>query len=155
MCGAAVRGAPGGIGCVPAWSEVRRVLRRVLGRVLTYVLGRAVALVPLLASAFRLGPEEHPVSDPQPVEHHPRRTRRQPDRPAAAAATVSPLRRPIENRQPLVDIECIAEYLGDSVRHIRRLVDEKRIPYFKVGRLVRFDRAEIDRWLEDNRPSGP
>ena len=33
----------------------------------------------------------------------------------------------------LVDVETIAEHLGVEVRHIRRLVHEKRIPFIKVG----------------------
>jgi excisionase family DNA binding protein len=52
---------------------------------------------------------------------------------------------------PLLDYQQLAEWLNDSVRHLRRLVDEGRIPYVKVGHFVRFDRLAIDRWLEANR----
>lgn len=41
--------------------------------------------------------------------------------------------------------------LGVEVRHVRRLVQERRIPYIKWGHLLRFDPAEINRWLEDHR----
>jgi excisionase family DNA binding protein len=59
-------------------------------------------------------------------------------------------------RRPLVDIHGIAEYLGDSERHVRRLVAEQRIPYLKVGRLLRFDCDEVDRWLDAHRrPAKP
>jgi excisionase family DNA binding protein len=51
----------------------------------------------------------------------------------------------------LIDIATLADRLGDSERHIRRLVAERRIPFLKVGRLVRFDSAEIIRWLDDGR----
>lgn len=51
----------------------------------------------------------------------------------------------------LIDIATLAERLGDSERHIRRLVAERRIPFLKVGRFVRFDSAEIVRWLDDGR----
>ncbi len=51
----------------------------------------------------------------------------------------------------LVDIETLANHLGDSVRHVRRLVAEKRFPYLKVGHLVRFDTQEIAQWLNDAR----
>ena len=44
----------------------------------------------------------------------------------------------LAERRPLVDIHSIAAYLGDSERHVRRLVAEQRIPYLKVGRLLRF-----------------
>lgn len=32
-----------------------------------------------------------------------------------------------------------------------RLRSEKKIPYSKVGRQVRYDRHEIDKWFEDHR----
>ena len=48
----------------------------------------------------------------------------------------------------LVDVETIAEHLGVEVRHIRRLVHEKRIPFIKWGHLVRFDPTEVAEWLE-------
>ena len=56
----------------------------------------------------------------------------------------------------LLDIEQLAEHLGTSHRHIRRLIAEKRIPYVKVGRLIRFDPAEIAAWRDCGRhPSEP
>jgi excisionase family DNA binding protein len=51
----------------------------------------------------------------------------------------------------LIDAETVAEYLGTSVRHIRRLVDERRIPFVKVGRHVRFDVDEVSAWVDDHR----
>jgi DNA binding domain, excisionase family len=53
-----------------------------------------------------------------------------------------------ENGPPLMDIEAVAAYLAVNVRHVRRLVSERRIPYLKVGHLVRFDPAEIAIWLD-------
>jgi excisionase family DNA binding protein len=47
----------------------------------------------------------------------------------------------------LLTIDQIAEQLNVSVRHVRRLVAEKRVPYLKVGKFVRFDPAEIGEWL--------
>ena len=40
---------------------------------------------------------------------------------------------PQTSHQALKDINNAATYLDDSVRHLRRLVDERRIPYLKVG----------------------
>jgi excisionase family DNA binding protein len=51
----------------------------------------------------------------------------------------------------LLDIEGLAVCLGTSIRHVRRLVAERRIPYVKVGHYVRFDREEIVRWLDERR----
>ena len=52
-------------------------------------------------------------------------------------------------RSPLVDIPAVAERLGVSERFVRRLVFERRIPYVKVGRLVRFDPAAVEQWIDD------
>lgn len=51
----------------------------------------------------------------------------------------------------LIDIETLASRLGDSVRHVRRLVAERRIPYLRVGRFIRFDPDEIAQWLDSSR----
>lgn len=51
----------------------------------------------------------------------------------------------------LVDIDGAAEYLSVTPRFVRSLVAERRIPFLKMGRFVRFDTAELDRWLDDCR----
>jgi len=43
----------------------------------------------------------------------------------------------------LLNIEQLAEHLGVTERHVRRLVAEKRVPYLKWRRFVRFDPASI------------
>lgn len=48
----------------------------------------------------------------------------------------------------LVTIDQLAERLGTSVRHVRRLVAERRVPYVTVGRLVRFDPDAVNSWLD-------
>jgi excisionase family DNA binding protein len=48
----------------------------------------------------------------------------------------------------LMTIEQLAQRLGITVRHVRRLVAERRMPYLKVGRLVRFDTREVTEWLD-------
>ena len=51
----------------------------------------------------------------------------------------------------LLTITEVADALGVDVRHVRRLVHEKRIPYIKWGHLLRFDPDEIDQWLAQSR----
>ena len=59
---------------------------------------------------------------------------------------------PVRQELPdLVDITAIAAHLGVEVRHVRRLVAERRIPFIKWGHLLRFDPAEIDTWINDYR----
>ena len=43
----------------------------------------------------------------------------------------------------LLSIGQLAERLGTTPRHVRRLVAERRVPFVKVGRLVRFDPDDI------------
>lgn len=51
----------------------------------------------------------------------------------------------------LLTIVEVATALGVDVRHIRRLVHERRIPYIKWGHLLRFDPAEIAAWIDNHR----
>ncbi len=51
----------------------------------------------------------------------------------------------------LLDINELAQHLGVNVRHVRRLVAERRIPFIKWGHLLRFEPNEIVDWLEYNR----
>ena len=51
----------------------------------------------------------------------------------------------------LLDISTLAQLLSINVRHVRRLIQERRIPFIKVGRLIRFDPNEIQQWLDANR----
>jgi excisionase family DNA binding protein len=54
-------------------------------------------------------------------------------------------------RRPLLTIDEVEGQLGVSVRHVRRLVAERRIPLVKWGRLLRFDPAELEEWIEHAR----
>ena len=51
----------------------------------------------------------------------------------------------------LLDITGAAERLGVSVRHVRRLVAEKRIPYIKWGSHLHLDPDELDAWIDQHR----
>lgn len=51
----------------------------------------------------------------------------------------------------LVGIGEVADILGVDVRHVRRLVHERRIPFIKWGHLLRFDLADISDWIDVHR----
>ena len=53
-----------------------------------------------------------------------------------------------ESVRRIVDVPGIADYLRISLRHVRRLIAERRIPHYKVGHLIRFDLDEIDTWFD-------
>jgi excisionase family DNA binding protein len=62
------------------------------------------------------------------------------------------------NGQPrgLLGVEEVAGMLGVGVRHVRRLVADRRIPYLKWAHLLRFDPVEIREWLDAaRRPAEP
>ncbi len=52
---------------------------------------------------------------------------------------------------PLIDVEAAAERMNVTPRFVRRLVTERRVPYFKVGKFIRFDPVELENWLADCR----
>ena len=51
----------------------------------------------------------------------------------------------------LLGVGDLAERLGTTERFVRRLVAERRVPFHKVGKYVRFDPADIDEWLVAHR----
>jgi excisionase family DNA binding protein len=48
----------------------------------------------------------------------------------------------------LLDVDQAAAHLSVTPRFIRRLVAQRRVPYLKVGRFIRFDVADLDDWLD-------
>lgn len=49
----------------------------------------------------------------------------------------------------LLDIKSAAEKLGCNERFMRRLVQERRIPFVKLGGTkVRFSQRELDQWID-------
>jgi len=55
------------------------------------------------------------------------------------------------NRKHLLNKRQVADYLGLKVYTIDAWVSQHRIPYIKLGRLVRFDPDEINKWIEKQR----
>ncbi len=55
---------------------------------------------------------------------------------------------PAEPVARLWNINQVAEVLGVDVRHVRRLVHERRIPYIKWGHLLRFDPDDLNAWID-------
>ena len=51
----------------------------------------------------------------------------------------------------ILTIKEVADYLKLTERTLYRLVQEGKIPGFKVGNSWRFKRADIERWIEDQK----
>jgi excisionase family DNA binding protein len=58
---------------------------------------------------------------------------------------------PIRPEARVTDVAGAATYLATSERHIRELVYTRVIPFYKVGRKLRFDLKDLDRWLRNHR----
>jgi len=69
----------------------------------------------------------------------------------APAVRRSAVRGEAKRLPSLLDVEGVAEVLGVSVRYVRRLVAERRIPYVKWGRYLRFDPDELASWIDESR----
>ena len=54
--------------------------------------------------------------------------------------------------KPTMSVTEVADYVGVTRAQIYKFTSEKAIPHFKPrGKLLYFDRAEIDDWLKQNR----
>jgi len=51
----------------------------------------------------------------------------------------------------LLDITEAAEFLCTSIRHMRRLVAEDKLSVVKIGGKLRFDRADLQKFIDDHR----
>lgn len=47
----------------------------------------------------------------------------------------------------------IADFLNVSVKMIDRKVSMNKIPFLKIGRLVRFDKKRVLAWAEESNPT--
>jgi excisionase family DNA binding protein len=50
-----------------------------------------------------------------------------------------------------VGIDELAKYLGMSKNTVRYWVFTRQIPYCKIGRSVRFEKQEIDNWVNNKK----
>lgn len=51
----------------------------------------------------------------------------------------------------LLDVDQAAEHLTVTPRFVRTLVAERRVPFLKVGKFIRFDIEDLNAWLDDCR----
>lgn len=49
----------------------------------------------------------------------------------------------------LIDVHRLSELLGVKPKTIYDWVHKNQIPYYKMGRLVRFDYQEVKKWLTE------
>lgn len=68
-----------------------------------------------------------------------------------SSPTLTAGERGLAHGQVLFDVAEAASYLGVKERLIRRLVAQRRVAYVKVGRFVRFKRADLDAYVAEHR----
>jgi excisionase family DNA binding protein len=54
-------------------------------------------------------------------------------------------------RSAFLSIEELAQWLGIEEGFVRRLIAQRRIPFVKIGKLVRFDPDEMAIWIDGQR----
>jgi len=50
----------------------------------------------------------------------------------------------------LLNIKEVSKYLGIPKGSLYKLVWQRRIPFVKIGKALRFDKEKIDKWIEKN-----
>lgn len=56
-----------------------------------------------------------------------------------------------ERTQALWTLDEVAARLATTTRHVRRLVADRRLPHLKIGRFLRFEPGEVERWIANQR----
>ena len=51
----------------------------------------------------------------------------------------------------MCDVKEISKYLDVSIPYVRKLVRAKLIPHYRYGKLLKFDKNEINEWIETHR----
>jgi excisionase family DNA binding protein len=51
----------------------------------------------------------------------------------------------------LLSVDEVSEYTGLSINTLYAWVSQKKIPFVKIGRLTKFDRKDIDSWIDSNK----
>ena len=47
-----------------------------------------------------------------------------------------------------IGTKVLSEYLDVSINTLRYWIAERKIPYFKIGKRIKFNLSEIERWLK-------
>ena len=56
--------------------------------------------------------------------------------------------RKLEAPDDILTVDQLAEYLGIGKQRVYEAVSRNAIPYFKVGKSLRFRKSAVDKWIE-------
>jgi excisionase family DNA binding protein len=51
----------------------------------------------------------------------------------------------------LMDVLSVSQYIGVKVNTVYAWVNSRKIPHIKLGRLLKFNRNEIDTWVQSKK----
>lgn len=54
------------------------------------------------------------------------------------------------NKERLLSVEDICQYLGLSRDTVYKWIEAKKLPAYRLGRLWKFKKEDVDKWLEQN-----
>jgi DNA binding domain, excisionase family len=57
----------------------------------------------------------------------------------------------METEQRYFSPQELSQYLGIAIQTVYEWTSQKKVPYIKLGRLVKFDQREIDNWMKTQR----
>ncbi len=60
------------------------------------------------------------------------------------------MKHPEQITRRLLNIDETSEYLGLAQTTIYKMVSQRRLPFVKVGRLVKFDKDLLDEWIKQH-----
>lgn len=60
----------------------------------------------------------------------------------------------VTHNKTYLTFQDVCELLNISSHHLRSLIFKKKIPYTKIGRLVRFERNDLTTWLQSKKQIG-
>ena len=52
-------------------------------------------------------------------------------------------------REEFLSVRNLSSYMDIKVKTIYSMVEKREIPFYKIGRLVRFKKSEIDAWVKE------
>ena len=50
-----------------------------------------------------------------------------------------------------MNVKEVSEYLEIKVSTTYTMVEEKKIPHYRIGRQIRFKRSDVDQWMEEQK----
>ncbi len=60
-----------------------------------------------------------------------------------------------EDKTKYLTIQEAASFLNLKESRLRYEMQKKHIPFLKIGRSVRFDKSEIEKWMQDKAANSP